>query len=241
MLSKKIKNITDDDDEEEEHKKNDNNNIKKEEIIIGNNKNNQIDIKEQVSKEIKENKYYETNFENLTKKEENKEKALINEKIEISKREKEKVEEKGNSKNEMNIILEVKTENKNIESDKDTKYSTFRNSGVIQLNQNINIEKNNNSEIEKGTQLPTPQKNKLTINIKSSGNKEKNNESSDILSPRFSPRELKMHKEQPKTINRYDLNSKTIKEDSNNKSNIIKLLELIKNKKNEREQIDKEK
>ena len=249
LLSKKIKNIADDDDDEEDNnKKNSNNNIKKEkeEAQVENNKNIQLDIKEEKPKEIKENKNDNKNFENQTTKEENKEKEKekekINEKIEINKREKEKVEDKRNNKKEMNINLEIKTEIKNIESDKDTKYSTYRNSGVIQLNQNIiNIEKNNSEIEEKGTQIPTPQKNKLTINIKSSGNKKKYNINNDILSPIFSPRELKMHKEQPKTINRYELNSKTIKEDSNNKSNIIKLLQLIKNKKNEREQIDKEK
>ena len=246
LLSKKMKNITDDDDvkEEDKNKKNDNNNnIKKGDIITENNKNSQVNIKEENSKEIKENKNNENNFENQTAKEEKIEKEeKINEKIEIIKKEKEKVEDKGNTKKEMSITLEIKTENKNIESDKDTKYSTFRNSGVIQLNQNIiNIEKNNSEIEEKGTQLPTPQKNRLTINIKSSGNEENNYINNRILSPMFSPRELKMNKEQPKTINRYELNSKTIKEDSNNKSNIIKLLQLIKNKKNEREQIDKEK
>ena len=44
------------------------------------------------------------------------------------------------------------------------------------------------------------------------------------------------------TIARFNKsNSKTIKEEPNNKNNIMKLLQLIKNKKNEREQINKEK
>ena len=147
--------------------------------------------------------------------------------------------------------FEIKsTLDNNIEFDpqKDKKYSTktyFRNSGVIQLNQNINIEKNYYENEKKSTELPTPQKNKLTINLKYPPSNEinKNDINHNAKSPRVSPREFKMIHEKPKTINRYDNNSITMKnkDNDNEKSNIMKLLQLIKSKKNEREQIDKEK
>ena len=158
--------------------------------------------------------------------------------------EKEKEKEK-NSEIEENIKLENNQESKeskgieSFEHDKDTKYSTktyFRNSGVIQLNQNINIniEKNNFENEGKCTELLSPQKNKLAINIKSPECLGNNDNENKKKSPELSS-------SKNKAINRYQNNSKTIKEDQSEKSNIMKLLQLIKNKKNEREKIDKEK
>ena len=257
LLSKKIKNFLDSDDEEENKAKENKNkkNLENEDIKKEDNK-NEIPIKEKVennkketnnehiilNKDLSENKNIEekinetnriksldTNLQNQIEKKESMEN--------IKERENSKIKELGNDNN-----LESNIDHKNIESeqDKDTIYSTkanFRNSGVIQFNQNKNIEKNNSENEEKYTELPTPQKNKLTINLKSS--KREENET-DIPSP-VSPKVLEIKNDKPLTINRYENNSKSIKEDSNTKNNIMLLLQLIKNKKSEREIIDKEK
>ena len=225
-------------------------------------KEDEIKEKEEI-KEIEEKKQNLEKEEKLEKKEKDKkfEKEENKENYEIvNNKEKEEIiiqndkdkdnndkEEKSNEIEE-NLKQENSIENKNIESeiDKETKYSSkthTRNSGVIQLNQNINPEKNNSENEEKYTELPSPQKNKLTINLKSTECVENNDNTNKMNSSEFilSPKESKIPIEKPKTINRYQNNSKTIKEEPNNQSNIIKLLQLIKNKKNEREQIDKEK
>ena len=258
LLSKKIKNFVDSDDEEEENKskeikneeKAENENIKNEEnsknIIINKIKNEEIkdnNNEEEINKEniilkkeLNENKDIE---ETLNKKDKNKSiNTELNKQIENKECMENKKEEDNVQKNE----LENYIDNKNIDSeqDKDTKLSTktnFRSSGVIQLNQNINIENNNSENEEKFTELPTPQKDKLTINLKSS----KRKEIKDDIPQSISPKNLTIKNDNPRTINRYDNNSKTIKEDSNSKNNIMILLQLIKNKKNEREKIDKEK
>ena len=218
---------------EKEIKKDENQNIKDEREIIKGEKGNIKDEKEK------------NELTNLKDKIDNKKENIKSEENQVINSEKEKEKEAHN-----NLELNPKIENNNIEIknkesgfDKFTKYSTktyFRNSGVIQLNQNIIIDKNNSFEKEeKGTELPTPQKNKLTINLKTPVPNEnaKKTESSKI-----SPKNLENQDDKSKTITRFNKsNSKTIKEEPNDKSNIMKLLQLIKNKKNEREQINKEK
>ena len=270
LLAKKMKNMVDDDDEEDVKKKDkekerkfnvelevkkeeDGNEFKngKEKNTKENNNKNQI--KEEI-KEIKKDVEIKKDIEKEKEKEEIKDNENDREKkIEVIKNINK--ENKGQSTDQKNKDKENQFEIKNtldnnIEFDpqKDKKYSTktyFRNSGVIQLNQNINIEKINFEKEKKSTELPTPQKNKLTINLKYPDSNENNKKdiNHNAKSPIVYQRELKVIHEKPKTINRYYNNSIEMKNNDkdNEKSNIMKLLQLIKSKKNEREQIDKEK
>ena len=214
----------------------------------------------------------ETMRENFIEKEEKKiEKELTKEEIENIKEKKEAKNQKVEGKENENELINNNTEGKEIKENsynksennsknknneeepnnkEEKKYQNKtlkRSVGVITLNQNINIEKDNQKERnDKCTEVPSLQRNKLTINLNSPRIQEKiaynNNETEyQLNSPIISSRETKITNEKPKTINRYEHESKTVKEQANDKNSILKLLRLIKNKKSEKEQIEKEK
>ena len=259
LLSKKMKNIV------YSNEDNNNNNSKTNKIIE--NKNNENEMKQIESKDNKENNLIknikETKIEN---------KKLSNKKEENEKMEEKREDIEEKEKEEKGKIIDNKTKNENNEEEKEdsneleinfrqnnnyqnldleqyqeSKYcsKTFKNTGVIQLNQNINYEKMTD-RVQKGTELPTPQKNRLTINLKSHYDNENMDVNDKELLPEISPRDSKIKNEKPKTINRYENSPKKLEENignsnNSNKSNILKLLQLIKNKKNEKEKIEKEK
>ena len=249
LLTKKLKNINEDDSNEEKKKNENNKKIKKElsqELEIKNQNDDEVKIEKEEKKDDKNQK--------MNKIEE--EKNQIEKKEETVKKEEKNIEnsdtKKVNPNNEFNNILEIikdetqdkkNIDNKTIEINNGNKrkYSTktyCRNIGVIQLNQNLNIEKNNMDEGEKGTDLPEKQKNRLTINLENKQNikndkykkgDDNNNSSKDMSTSKNSKVELENS----------TINIKIIKDDE--KSNIMKLLKLIKSKKNEKERICKEK
>ena len=263
LLSKKMKDINDEEDKNE----NNQNEKQKEEFeekkdnIKNELMNNEKDKEEKI-KEVKDEK---------KEKKEKEEKIEINEEKneEDNNKEENKENEKDNNNNIKQD--ESNNENKNMVIKQDTNSKSLKENiskypGVIQLKKYLNIkrEKSDFTESETFTEITLPQRNKLildltsprsqkesdftNVNININNNSIDNNNDNEyyinnrddenLKSPTFHSSTLNA---KSKTISRFDHNSKTIKEDQYEKCNIMKLMQLIKNKKNEREQIDKEK
>ena len=250
LLSKKVKDMYG--DVKEENK----NNSKKEDIkekkeILRENlieKEEKKAEKEFKKEEIENTKENEETIQKEAKIEKTEEKEKENELIKNNKEDKEIVENRYNKSENIDKNKNNEEESNNEEEKKKYQTKTLkRSSGVITLNQNINIEKDNQNERnEKCTEVPSLQRNKLTINLNSPRILDKiaynNNETEyQLKSPIISSREAIIINENPKTINRYEHESKTVKEEPNDKNSILKLLRLIKNKKSEKEKIEKEK
>ena len=249
LLSKKVKDIYGD-GKEENRNSNKKEDIKEKKEIMSE---NLIEKEEKkIEKEFKnKNEEIENTKENegniIAQKEVKYQKAEEKEN-ELIKKNKEDIVENRYNKSEKIIKNKNYEEEPNIEEEKKYQAKTLkRSTGVITLNQNINIEKDNQKERnEKFTEIPSHQRNKLTINLKSPRMKDKiaynnNDIEFNLKSPIISSREAKIVNEKPKTINRYEQDSKNVKEEPSDKNSILKLLRLIKNKKSEKEQIEKEK
>ena len=258
LLAKKMKNIIDEDEEEENEVKNENIDceIKKEFNVElsekkderkTNNNNLGEEGKEinkdkiQIKEEIKEIKKNEETFAINEKMDKNKELSIIKEENHVEKN----ISNDNIKDNKLEIKdkIEKNIENKKTESESDKNINNLKklllkDSGIVQFNQNNSSMKKNSENSEKSTQLPAPQKKKLTINLRNSYvNEIHNKDANNYISPIMSPKVLAIKNNIPKTISRYSNN----KDIENDKGNIIKLLELIKNKKKESEKIDKEK
>ena len=240
LLSKKVKDMYGDGKEENK------NNNKKEDIKEKKEamRENLIE-KEYKKEEIENTKEYEKTIQKETKIEKTEEKE--NEIIKNNKENKEIVENLYNKSENFSKNKNNEEEQNNEEEKKYQTKTLKRSTGVITLNQNINIEKDYQKERnEKCTEVPSLQRNKLTINLNSPSIQDKKIYSNNVTeyqlkSPINSSREVIITDDKPKTINRYEHESKTVKEDPNDKNSILKLLRLIKNKKSEKEQIEKEK
>ena len=255
LLSKKIKNFISDIDDEENNKN---------EINHDKNEEKKTEIEKKIETENKENimneKAEKQNLNPMIDQKQNSHKELEKNKKDNEKEEQEK--EKSELLNEKNVkelkiednvfnqmnVKEKNKENRNDGSNKeeDVQYSpTFcsKNHEEIILNQNI--------KDRKDSQLLNADKNINIIDsiLKKKENKENNNNnienSNDKKNLPFKHKiDLKNINEKLKTFNKNnnpEINEeKDKKEEAKEKNNILDLLKRIKNKKSEREQIDKE-
>ena len=254
LLSKKIKNfITDTDDE-------DNN---KNEINPDKNEEKKNEIEKQIETKTKENAMNDkAEIQNLNptiEKKQDNQKEVEKNKKDNEKEEKEKAEKLNENnakeiKNEENVLKQASDQEKNIENnndgsnkEEDVQHSpTFcsKNHEEKILNQNLKDGKDN--------QILNAEKNINLIDsiLRKKENKENNNNNIDNSNEKknlpFKYKiDLKNINEKLKNINKNNNLSekneeKEKKEEPKEKSNIMDLLKRIKNKKSEREQIDKE-
>ena len=254
LLSKKIKNfITDTDDE-------DNN---KNEINPDKNEEKKNEIEKQIGTKTKENAMNDkAEIQNLNptiEKKQDNQKEVEKNKKDNEKEEKEKAEKLNENnakeiKNEENVLKQASDQEKNIENnndgsnkEEDVQHSpTFcsKNHEEKILNQNLKDGKDN--------QILNAEKNINLIDsiLRKKENKENNNNNIDNSNEKknlpFKHKiDLKNINEKLKNINKNNNLSekneeKEKKEEPKEKSNIMDLLKRIKNKKSEREQIDKE-
>ena len=254
LLSKKIKNfITDTDDE-------DNN---KNEINPDKNEEKKNEIEKQIETKTKENAMNDkAEIQNLNptiEKKQDNQKEVEKNKKDNEKEEKEKAEKLNENnakeiKNEENVLKQASDQEKNIENNNDgsNKEEDIQHSPTFcSKNHEENI-LNQNLKDGKDNQILNAEKNINLIDsiLRKKENKENNNNNIDNSNEKknlpFKHKiDLKNINEKLKNINKNNNLSekneeKEKKEEPKEKSNIMDLLKRIKNKKSEREQIDKE-